>query len=75
MSNIRLIKTEQDEYSEQVIDNLKNALKHAEQNPQESVIIVMVGRDSDVNTWWSAVSRLGLIGALEYAKAQASRPD
>lgn len=72
MSNIKVIKTDRDEWSEKVIENLEHALEHARENPQESVIIVMVGRADSIDTFWCAESRIKLLGALEYAKQKTS---
>lgn len=67
-SNIKPIKTSRDEWSDNAVQRIEQALNHAKQIPQESVIIVMLGRDDEINTFYSSASRIQLIGALEYAK-------
>lgn len=69
---LKQIKTERDEFAEKVCRDLKNALEYAEENPQESVCIVMLGRDGIVNTFYTALGRIHLLGAMEYAKQKVA---
>lgn len=68
MIAITPIKTERDEWAEEAITQLENALKRAKENPQESVAILMLSRDRNIEMFYSTMDRTSLIGHLETIK-------
>jgi len=66
---IKAVKTERDEYAERVIEHLQNALKYAQENPQSSVLVFMIGRDGKLTTDYVTPGRVELLGMIEFAKA------
>lgn len=62
------IKTERDKWADEAVEQLERALQHAKENPQESVAIMMLGRNQNLELFYSTMDKTTLIGHVELAK-------
>jgi len=60
--------TQRDEYAEDAIRFLNEALKQATERPQSSIVIHMVGRDGVVKTYYSTLNADETVGMLASAQ-------
>lgn len=73
MSNLKTIKTERDEYAEGCVDVLRDALKFAEENPLNGVVVFTLTRAGEYNTTFSTFNRIELAGAVALMGAKIAK--
>lgn len=69
---IHVVKTERDEWSEQCVKQLEDALQHAKETPLKSVLVISLSHAGNIDLWYTTIGRLEFLGALEYAKTKVT---
>ena len=62
--SLQVVKTERDEFADHCVTRLEDALEIAKANPQESLILFMVGRDGEITQGYTSLDRVRLAGHL-----------
>jgi len=70
MTNIKPLMTERDVYAQSVIERLEEMLKAAKDNPQRSVVIIMVDKDQNIQHAFATINKVELLGHIEFGKWQ-----